>query len=268
MKRTSGARLCSTAAIGALSLALLTGCSSDDGSKKGSGDSKGSSSSSSSSSSGSDAKALASAELEKLLLAQGDVKGYKVADGDDTLPKSKSVVKTDKAACDPLAWATGGLAPGDTDANVSNSVSTDKASDAPTSLDDAGEADIEGAFDIDMTFVGLSSYDGDGAEKAMKAVSDGVTACAGGYALKAEGETSKVTKVATDKGTGGGDEAVAFSEVVDMDGEGTATFHAEVIRKGNTVATFYTVNFAAFGDGGDMGPVPAAVITAQLGKLK
>ncbi|MEU1181536.1 hypothetical protein ABZ464_28620 [Streptomyces sp. NPDC005820] len=268
MKRTSGARLCSTAAIGALSLALLTGCSSDDGSKDSgkSGGSKGSSSSSSSS--GSDAKARTSAELEKLLLAQGEIKGYKVAGGDDTLPKSKSAVKTDKAACDPLAWATGGLAPGDTDANVSNTVSTDKASSSPTSLDDVSEADIEGAFDIDMTFVGLSSYDGDGAEKAMKAVSDGVQACAGGYGLKAEGETSKVTKVAAEKGTGGGDESVAFSEDVDMDGEGTATFHAEVIREGNTVATFYTVNFAAFADGGEMGPVPAAVVTAQLGKLK
>ncbi|MFI1706268.1 hypothetical protein [Streptomyces griseoruber] len=267
MKRSTGARLCSTAAIGALSLALLTGCSSDEGSKKDSGDSKGASSSSSSSS-GSDAKALTSAELEKLLLAQGEVKGYKVADGDDTLPKSKSAVKTDKAACDPLAWATAALAPGDTDANAGNTVSADKASDAPTSLDDVSEADIEDAFDITLTFVGLSSYDGDGAQKAVKAVSDGIAACSGGYGLKADGETSKVTKVAKEKGTGGGDESVAFSEDVDMDGEGTATFHAEVIRKDNTVATFYTVNFAAFADGGDMGPVPAAVVTAQLGKLK
>ncbi|MFF4587010.1 hypothetical protein [Streptomyces sp. NPDC001388] len=262
MKRSSGARLCSTAAIGALSLALLTGCSSDEGSKD-SGDSKGSASSSAAS----DAKARTAAELEKLLLAQGEVKGYKVASGDDTLPKSKSAVKTDKAACDPLAWATAALAPGDTDAGAGNTVSADKASDAPTSLGDLDEADIEDAFNVDMTFVGLSSYEGDGAEKTMKAVSDGVTACSGGYALKAEGEESKVTKVASEKGTGGGDEAVAFSENVDMDGEGTATFHAEVIRKGNTIATFYTVNFAAFATGKGT-PVPAAVVEAQVAKLK
>ncbi|WP_416977056.1 hypothetical protein [Streptomyces sp. T028] len=270
MKRSSGARLCSTAAIGALSLALLTGCSSDDGSKDSgnSGSSGNSKGSSSSSSSNADAKALTSAELEKLLLAQGEVKGYTVADGDDTLPKSKSVVKVDKEECAPLAWATAALAPGDTDANASNTVSADKASDAPTSLDEVSDADIEDAFNITLTFVGLSSYDGDGAQKAMKAVSDGVEACPGGFGLQADSQKSKITKVASEKGTGGGDEAVAFSEGIDMDGEGTATFHAEVIRKGNSVATFYTVNFAALGSGGDMGPVPAAVITAQLGKLK
>ncbi|MFJ8107068.1 hypothetical protein [Streptomyces sp. NPDC096132] len=264
MKRSSGARLCSTAAIGALSLALLTGCSSDEGSKD-SKDSKGSASSSSSAAS--DAKALTSAELEKLLLAQGELKGYKATSGDDTLPKSKSAVKTDKAACDPLAWASAGLAPGDTDANASNTVSQEKASDSPTSLEDISEADIEDAFNVDMTFVGLSSYDGDGAEKALKAVSDGVAACSGGYALKAERETSKVTKVAAVKGIGGGDESVAFTEDVDMDGEGTATLTAEVVRKGNTVATFYTVNFAAFSTGETM-ENPAAVVEAQVAKLK
>ncbi|MFI7500218.1 hypothetical protein ACIBVL_17300 [Streptomyces sp. NPDC049687] len=261
MKRSSGARLCSTAAIGALSLALLTGCSSDDGSKD-SKDSK--DSSSATASAASDAKASTAAELEKLLLAQGDVKGYKVDSGDDTLPKSKTAVKTDKAACDPLAWATAGLAPGDTDANASNSVTEDKSASVTAS---PSEADIEDAFNVNMTFVGLSSYDGDGAEKAMKAVSDGVTACSGGYALAAEGEKSKVTKVASEKGTGGGDESVAFSEDVDVDGEGTATFHTEVIRKGNTVATFYTVNFAALASG-KATSIPAAVVQAQVTKLK
>ncbi|MFH8800235.1 hypothetical protein ACH4F6_11660 [Streptomyces sp. NPDC017936] len=261
MKRSSGARLCATVAVGALSLALVTGCSSDDSKKdkgtKGSGSGAGSSSSSAPA-----AAALTTAELEKLLLAQGEVEGYKVASGDDILPKSKAGVKTDKAACDPLAWATAGLAPGDTNANASNSVSEDKASTAT-----AQPEDIADAFNIAMTFVGLSSYEGDGAEKAMKAVSDGVTACSGGYGLSAEGENSKVTKVVAEKGTGGGDEAVAFAEDVDMDGEGTATFHTEVIRKGNTIATFYTVNFAALASG-EATKIPAAVVQAQVAKLK
>ncbi|WP_314221202.1 hypothetical protein [Streptomyces zaehneri] len=262
MKRSPGARLCATAAIGALSLSLLTACS-DDGSKD-SADSKASASSSAgSSSSAPAAKALTSAELEKLLLAQGELKGYKSASGDDTLPASKSSVKTDKPACDPLAWATAALAPGDTDANASNTVSEDKASGAT-----AQPEDIADAFDIDMTFVGLSSYEGDGAEKAMKAVSDGVTACAGGYGLTAEGETTKVTKVVAEKGAAKGDETVAFAADVDMDGAGTATFHTQVVRKGNTVASFYTVNFAAMSKGGDMGAVPAAVVDAQVAKLK
>ncbi|MEU2288423.1 hypothetical protein ABZ614_42125 [Streptomyces sp. NPDC013178] len=262
MKRSWGARLCAVTVVSTLSLALISGCSSD-GSKKDKG-SKGSGSGtgSAASSSAPAAAALTAAELEKLLLAQGEVKGYKVASGDDTLPKSKAEVKTDKAACDPLAWATAALAPGDTDANASNTVSEDKASSATKS-----PADLAEAFNIDMTFVGLSSYAGDGAEKAMKAVSDGVTACAGGYGLAAGGEKSKVTKVTSEKGTGGGDEAIAFAEDVDMDGEGTATFHTEVIRKGNTIATFYTVNFAALA-GGDKTEIPAAVVQAQVAKLK
>ncbi|MER6560714.1 hypothetical protein ABT300_23880 [Streptomyces sp. NPDC001027] len=262
MKRSSGARLCATAAIGALSLSLLTACS-DDGSKD-AADSKTSASSSAASSSAPATKAHTKAELEKLLLAQGELKGYKVDSGDDTLPASKSVVKTDKPACDPLAWATAALAPGDTDANAGNTVAEDKTAAGAT----AKPTDLADAFDIDMTFVGLSSYAGDGAEKAMKAVSDGVKTCAGGYGLKADGENTKVTRVAADKGSGKGDETVAFVEDVDMDGQGKATFHAEVVRKGNTVATFYTVNFAGFEKGGDMGAVPAAVIDAQVAKLK
>ncbi|GAB2867490.1 lipoprotein [Streptomyces deserti] len=243
-----------------LSLALITGCS-DSGSDNAT-DSKGSKESGSSSSSAPAAKALTKAELEKLLLAQGEVKGYKVTSGDDTLPKSKSEVKTDKAACDPLAWSTAALAPGDTDANASNSVAEDKASTAT-----AQPEDIADAFDINMTFVGLSSYEGDGAEQAMKAVSDGVTACSGGFGLAADGENSKVTKIAPQKGSGLGDESVAFSEDVDMDGEGSATFHTEVVRKGNTIATFYTVNFAALGSG-KAAEIPAAVVEAQVAKLK
>jgi hypothetical protein len=256
MKRSSRARTGATVAVSVLSLALITGCG---GGSDSSDDSKDTESSSSPTQA---AKALSAAELEKLLLAQGEVKGYKVASGDDTLPKSKTEVKTDKAECDPLAWATAGLAPGDTDARASNTVAEDKASTAT-----AQPEDIAAAFDVNMTFVGLSSYEGDGAEKAMKAVSDGVSACSGGYGLTTGGENSKVTKVASVKGSGLGDESVAFAQDADMDGEGTATFHTEVVRKGNTIATFYTVNFAALGTG-EAAEIPAAVVEAQVAKLK
>lgn len=113
-----------------LSLALITGCGggSDDDSKE-SGASKEAGSSSSSTTTA--AKALSAAELEKLLLAKGDVTGYEAANGDDTLPKAKSEVKTDKADCAPLAHAMAGLAPGDTDASVSNTLT--KSPDATPS---------------------------------------------------------------------------------------------------------------------------------------
>ncbi len=251
-------RTAATVTVSVLSLALVTGCSSEepDGSKA--SDSKGSSSSAQA------AKALSAAELEKLLLAEGEIKGYKVAAGDDTLPKSKSDVKTDKAECGPLAWAMAGLAPGDSDAGVSNTVTADPASDAASK---STEADLENAFSVNMTFVGLSSYAGDGAEKALKAVSDGVAACAGGFTITAQGETQKITKVSSEQASAGGDESVAFSVGSDMDGEGTATFKTQVVRQGNTIATYYTVDFATMGTG-KAAEVPSAVTTAQAAKLK
>ncbi|MDX3118283.1 MULTISPECIES: hypothetical protein [Streptomyces] len=269
MKRSPGARLCATAAIGALSLSLLTACS-DDGAKD-AGDAKGpaSSSASTGSAAASDAKALSKAELEKLLLAQGEIKGYKVSSGDGTLPASKSAVKTDKEACAPLAYAMSGLAPGDTESDASNTLTEENTSAAATkSPGDISGSDLESAFKVELTFVGLSSYEGDGAEKAFKSVSDGVGACSGGFGITAQGEKQKITKVAPEQAAGGGDESVAFTVDSDVDGDGTATFHTQVVRKGNTVASFYTVDFAALASTGKSSAVPAAVVAAQVAKLK
>ncbi|MFI9565577.1 hypothetical protein [Streptomyces rishiriensis] len=269
MKRSPGARLCATAAIGALSLSLLTACS-DDGAKD-AGDAKGSASSAASTaaSAASDAEALPKAGLEKLLLAQGEIKGYKVTSGDDTLPASKSVVKTDKEACAPLAYAMSGLAPGDTESNASNTLTEDNASAAATkSPGDISQSDIESAFKVKMTFVGLSSYEGDGAEKAFTSVSDGVAACSGGFGITAQGEKQKITKVASEQASKSGDESVAFTVDSDVDGGGTATFHTQVVRKGNTVASFYTVDFASLTSTGKSSAVPGAVVAAQVAKLK
>ncbi|WP_329220499.1 hypothetical protein OG352_27375 [Streptomyces sp. NBC_01485] len=260
MNRTSGARLCATAAIAALSLSLLTACS-EEGSKD-SADSKTSASASASApAAASDAKALTTAELQKLLLAQGDLKGYKV-EADESDKTTKSAVKVDKAACAPLAWATNGLPPGDTEANATNSLAEDKGTAAT-----AQPEDLEDAFNLTMTFVGLSSYEADGAEKTIKALSDGVTGCAGGYGFTTEGETSKVTKVAAEKGSGKGDEAVAFAQDIVVEGQ-TITAHTEVIRKGSTLATLFTMNITALTKGGDMGAIPVAVADAQIAKLK
>ncbi|WP_217241335.1 hypothetical protein [Streptomyces sp. AC555_RSS877] len=258
MKRSSGARIGATVAVSVLSLALITGCSDE-----GSDDSKGSTDSGSSSSSSptTAAKAYSAAELEKLLLAQGEVKGYKVTSGDDTLPKSKSVLKNiDKAECEPVAYAMAALPPGDTDASASNTVTED----APTDAASAG--DFAEAFNLTATYVGLSSYEGDGAEKAFKAVSDGVAACSGGFGFTADGTDTKITKISSEKASGAGDESVAFA--VDSGAEGeSGTFHTEVVRHGSTIATFYSVNFAALTTGKAY-DIPAAVIDAQGAKLK
>ncbi|MEU1870758.1 hypothetical protein [Streptomyces sp. NPDC019793] len=266
MKRSPRARAGATVTASLFLLALGTGCgggSQDTGSAGKPDDS----SPTSTRTAAPAAKAVGSAELEKLLLAGSDLQGYQVDPGDDALPKSKEQVKTDKAQCAPLAYAMAGLAPGDTQAGASNSVTRNPASDtASKSPEDISEADIENAFKVEVTFVGLSSYDGDGAEKALKAVTDGIDACSGGFVLTGQGETQKITRAAAAKSSGSGDESVAFSVDSDMDGEGTATFTTEVVRVGNTVATYYTVDLATLGSG-KVAAVPTAVIEAQTAKL-
>ncbi|MFI5678871.1 hypothetical protein [Streptomyces cellulosae] len=260
MKRSSRARTGATATMAVLSLALITGCGGgSDGKDTSEGSNEGSGKASSSPTTA--AKALSAAELEKLLLTQGDIKGFKVTSGDKTLLKSKSEIKTDKAECAPLAYAMAALAPGETDANASNTVTQDTASAvASKSPEDLSDADIENAFQVKLTYVGLSSYQGDGAEKALKAVSDGVQACAGGFGIAAQGEQQKITKIAPAKASGSGDESVAFSVDLTADGESTSTT-TQVVRVGSTVATYYTVSF------GKTAEVPEAVLSAQAAKL-
>jgi hypothetical protein len=250
-----------TATVSLLSLALITGCGGSDDDSKESGAPKEAGASSPGTTT--TAKALSAAELKKLFLGKGDLAGYEVDTADDgSLPKSKGEVKTDRTECAPLAHAMAGLAPGDTDASASYTVT--KTPKATASPDDAS---LEDALDVDVTFVGLSSYDGDGAEKAVKSVSDAVAACSGGFTITAQGEKQKVTEVASVKASGKGDESVGFSVASVMDGEGRATLNTEVVRVGNAVSSYYTFNFAAL-DRGKAAPVPAAVIDAQLTKLK
>lgn len=245
------------ATVGVLSLALVTGCgggSGDDAKEPAASPSKGAGTVTA-------VKARSAAELEKLLLAKGEVAGYDVDPGDDSLPKAKSAVKADKSACAPLAYALSGLPPADTDASANNTVTSQTSTPSPD------EASLEDAFNVDMTIVGLSSYEGDGAEKAVKAVSDGIAACSGGFGIAAEGENLKITKVAAGKASGKGDQSVAFAVNSDMDGDGTATFNVDVVRVGSTVSTYYTVDFASLGSG-KAATVPAAVLDAQVAKLK
>lgn len=241
-----------TAAVGMLSLALVTGCGGGpDDDAKASENPGGTGASASPTTAA--AKALGAAELEKLLLTQTDLPRDKIADGDDTLPKSRSELRTDKAACAPLAYALTGLPPGDSDSGASNTVTSEER--------------VGDSFDVTMTSVGLSSYEGDGARKALKAVSAGISACSGGFGITSQGEEMKITKVSAAKASGSGDEAVAFVLEADMDGEGTGAFTVEAVRVGTLVATYYSVDFASV-ESGKTSAVPLAVIDAQVNKLK
>ncbi|WP_225829053.1 hypothetical protein [Streptomyces naphthomycinicus] len=264
MKRSSGVRLCATVAVSALSLALVTGCG-----DKGSDDSKGAP--------GKDAakpaaKALSAAELKKLIIAKGDVPGHEVGPVEGGIP-AENKVKADDAKCDPLLHALTGIAPGDPAVNTSRMATEVKKdpTDGATSLDDMADGKFEDALkqsmDLDVTVVTLASYDGDGAEQALKSVSDAVKGCAGGFSGQQDGEQGKFTKVAEEKSSGTGDESVAFTATNDAGKDGLMPLHAEVVRHGNTLATYTTINIGA-GMAKKAYTVSAPVVKAQAAKLK
>ncbi|SOD84182.1 hypothetical protein [Streptomyces sp. Ag109_G2-15] len=257
MKRSSGVRLCATAAVSVLSLALITGCS--EGGSKDSGDGKGGESA---------AKALSAAELKQLIIAKGEVPGYKVGPVKGGIP-NKNKVKSDDAQCNPALRALIGIAPGEPAANTSRMATEDKKepTDKATSLNDLTNGKFEDALnesmDLDITVVTLASYDGDGAESALKSVSDAVKDCSGGFSSK-QGD---FTKVAEEKSSGTGDASVAFTATNDAGKDGPLALHAEVVRHGNTLATYTTINIGAMMSKKAY-TVSAPVIKAQAAKLK
>lgn len=246
-------RVAATVAVSALSLALVTGCGGDSG--------------------GSDAKALSATELKKSIIAQGDVEGYKVDSSGKQLPKSKDQVKSGEEKCASLAYAMGGQAPGEAASETSVMVTQEKKkpTDGASKLEDLTESEIEdsitSAMDMTLTVVGLSSYDGDGAEETFKSVSDAVESCSGGFPVTMQGTDQKVTGIAAEKGSGSGDESVGFTAKSDAEDGDVATTHVEVVRHGSTIATYYTMNLGLMITDKPY-DVPAAVIDAQAAKLK
>ncbi|MGW2713519.1 hypothetical protein ACWC4J_31770 [Streptomyces sp. NPDC001356] len=265
MKRSSGVRLCATAAVSALSLALVTGCG--DGGAKDSGDAKGPDAAKPA------AKALSAAELKKLILAKGEVPGYEVGPVEGGIP-DRAKVTSDDAECRPVLQVFTGIAPGEPAADTSRMATEDKKKDPTddaTSLDDLADGKFEDAInksmDLDVTVVTLASYDGDGAERALKSVSDAVKACAGGFSGVQDGQKGKFTKVAEEKSSGTGDASVAFTATNDAGEDGAMPLHAEVVRHGNTLATYTTINIGAMMSKKAY-TVSAPVVKAQAAKLK
>ncbi|MGW1002467.1 hypothetical protein [Streptomyces sp. NPDC002520] len=267
MKRSSGVRLCATAAVSALSLALITGCS-DNGSED-SGNGKGGKGGKETQQA---ARTLSTAELTKLIIAKGEVPGFEVGPVEGGIPADDAVTADDDA-CDPLLDVLTGISPGTPAAHTSSEATEDKKdpTDDATSMEDMADGKFEDALkksmDLDVTVVTLASYDGDGAEKAVREVSAAVKACADGFTGVQDGEKGKFTKVAEEKSSGLGDESFAFTATNDAGKDGTLPLHAEVVRHGNTLALYTTVNIGAMMNKMTY-TVSAPVIKAQDAKLK
>ncbi|MFI0230307.1 hypothetical protein [Streptomyces sp. NPDC017086] len=264
MKRSTGGRLCAAAVVSVLSLALVTGCG--DEKSPGAGSTAG----------GDGAKPAArtpsAAELEKLIIAKGEVPGYTVGPVKGGVPDRSKVTSAD-AGCVPVLQAFAGIAPGTPAAHTSRMATEDKKAptDGATSLDGLSDGRFEGAInksmDLDVTVVTLASYDGDGAERAWKSVQDAVENCADGFAGEQDGEKGQFTKVAEEKSAGTGDASVAFTATDEAGEDGALPLHAEVVRHGNTLATYTTVNIGAMMSKKPY-TVSAAVVKAQAAKLE
>ncbi|MFH8474562.1 hypothetical protein [Streptomyces sp. NPDC018000] len=247
----------------AVSLALLvTACGggSDSGSDSGSGD-KGTDAKGKESA----VKALTAAELEKAVLAQGDVKGHKitkVAAKDDI---SGDDIKVEKKACAPLINALMGVQVGEPAAFTKRTVVSEPKKGSMDKQDGANAEDaFKAAFDITTTQLALGSYDGKGAEESVAALRTAATDCAGGFDFTAAGEKQKVSKI-TEEQVKGGEDAAAWTVEMGQGGE-KVQLKLVAMRQGPSFASFSSMNLAAMGGGEDF-ELPTAVVEAQAAKL-
>lgn len=248
-----------------MSLALLTAACGSDATDKDNGKAGGSASAGPADK-GTDtsaAKALSAAELEKVSLAQGDVKGHKITKAGPTDAISGDAVTTDKAACDVFADVLMGAKAGKPAAATQRKVISEPQKGGDKESDDPAEA-FKAAFDITTTLTTVASYDGKGAEEALAGLRTAATACASGFTFTAAGEKQKISKVA-EVPVKGGEEAVAWTVTLETEGEKSAMKLIQ-LRQGTTLASLVSLNLGASGAGGDF-ELPTAVIDAQAGKL-
>ncbi|MFB7917959.1 hypothetical protein [Streptomyces sp. NPDC056061] len=251
--------LAATAACVAL---LATACGGSD-SGSGSGDKGADAKGKESAAAKPAAKALTADELEKAALAQGDVKGHKIAKAAAKDIIAKKDIKAEKEVCAPFANALMGAEVGDPAAFTRRTVVSEPKKDSLKDSADTEKA-FKAAFDITTTQLALGTYDGKGAEESVTALRTAGTECAGGFTFTAAGEKQKVGKI-TEAQVEAGEDAAAWT--VEL-GEGKDKLQVKLVamRQGASFASFSAMNLAAAGVGGDF-ELPTAVVEAQAAKL-
>ncbi|MFF1556095.1 hypothetical protein [Streptomyces sp. NPDC058279] len=237
----------------AVSLALLgTACGSDKADSKAEGKP-----SVPAPSAPSAAKGKTDAELAAVVVTQADLKDYLVSPEAAT-KAAATPVATDKAACEPLARIQAAQKVG-APVGVARTAlkAKPKESAANASPEDKLKAGLL-ALGADQTLISIGSYDGKGAEEAFASVKAAGAACAAGYTLTAEGDKTKLDSV-TPGPISARDEAVHYTVIMDLgDGE-KSPGHLVAVRKGNTLATFYTFGVEA--------TYPGDLVDTQLTKI-
>ncbi|MGV9908637.1 hypothetical protein ACWEWD_10795 [Streptomyces tendae] len=209
-------------------------------------------------------KALTAAELEKVALAQADVKNGEVTtelSADDQVAKDQ--ISADDKACLPLVHVQGAVAQGEPAADVQRSWQGQSESPSQSKGPDGQDmTDI----DVNKILLNVASYADGGAEEAMAGLKAAVEKCADGFDATAGGDKMRVTKVSGADAPKGGDEGLTANIGVATGGDGSGLMKLVVVRKGSTLATFSAVNLSSMMTGAEF-EVPAEVVDAQVAKL-
>ncbi|MGW1948474.1 hypothetical protein ACWCRC_29670 [Streptomyces sp. NPDC001940] len=186
------------------------------------------------------AKALTAAELEKAVVATGDVKGYKVEKvGKSDLPPTESV-PAKPAACQPLAdMFMFSTQPTAKDRVVRTLMATDE-------------------LDPKVTSLALLAHDAADAAEVMQGLRTASKNC-----TAYEHVDYKYSGVKERPAPDAGDEAVSYDVKGVIDGDKVPmTF--TVVRSGSTVVAFYTMNMLD----SSKTDVPQVIVDSQLAKLE
>ncbi|KMS67469.1 hypothetical protein ACM01_42715 [Streptomyces viridochromogenes] len=219
------------------------------------------------------AKTLTAAELEKLVVAKGDVQGHEITKPGKADVFEPGSVSVDKAECDAVGQVLSALPAGKPAATVQRLVvqESEAAKKGMPSVEELGEMTEKEAeeatldsLDITKTMTSLWSYEADGAEQALAALRGAGEKCAGGFSMTIDGEKQQVTKVSEEK-LAAGEDAVAWTVGTKQDGSAGET-KVVVFRQGTTLAGFSSFNIAAV-TRGEAFEQPTAVIDAQAAKL-
>ncbi|MFF3016035.1 hypothetical protein [Streptomyces sp. NPDC057939] len=242
----------------ALSLGLLvTACGSGDSDAK--KDAKPSAAASGAASSAAPgAKGKSDAEVAALVVTQADL-ADQVVSAESAAKVVAMPAEAENAACKPLVQIMASQKPGAA-TGLGRTGSKDKPKELPANAtaEQRVEATLK-AIGGSQTLVTVTSYDSKGAEEALAAVKTAATACAAGFTITSDGDKVKFGAVAPGAAVTGGDEAVSYAAPMDLeDGDKSAT-HFVAVRKGNTLATFYTWGLKA--------EQPKTVVDAQVKKL-
>ncbi|WP_351226132.1 hypothetical protein [Streptomyces sp. NPDC002133] len=191
-------------------------------------------------------KTLTKAELTQAALVTGDVPNYVVTPMQGG--EEPGTEKADKPDCQPLAAVINGAPEPAASATLYRTV-VDKRE--------------EGNERQTVVTVILTSHTAGSADAVLKSVGTAVEACAEGFTTHGgdggASTYSEVKKLPTQKV---GDDAIAYQVTGAMDGSKMPlVFH--VVRRGATVATFYTANFID----AQTPEIPVALVQKQSAKL-